>query len=325
MTALVGQEAQVQAFLAASAGARMHHGWILAGPKGLGKASFARAAAARLLAEAAGPPPGGEGLFVPAGHQVRSLVEASTHPDFMYLSRLERETTGELARNISVDQIRSLQRLFSNSPSLSSRRVIIIDAADDLERGAANALLKNLEEPPAGTLFLLIGHAPGRLLPTIRSRCRMLRFSPLDDGQMAAVLRVQLPDADANEIAALVKAGEGSPGRALSFAGLDLAGIEEGLAVIADEGDPANVRRLGLSRALALKAARPRYEAFLERAPAFIAARTRHSRHDGLPVAIKAWEDARQLAASAMPLSLDPATVVFEMCGLVAEAGRFGG
>jgi DNA polymerase-3 subunit delta' len=317
----VGQEAQVQAFLAANAGARMHHGWILAGPKGLGKASFARAAATRLLAEAAGPPPGGEGLFVPAGHQVRSLVEAGTHPDFMYLTRLERETTGELARNISVDQIRSLQRLFSNSPSLSSRRVIIIDAADDLERGAANALLKNLEEPPAGTLFLLVGHAPGRLLPTIRSRCRMLRFSPLDDRQMEAVLRAQLPDADASEIAALVKAGEGSPGRALSFAGLDLAGIEESLAAIAKEGDPDNARRLGLARALATKAARPRYEAFLERAPAFIAARARHSRH-GLPVAIKAWEDARQLAASAIPLSLDPATVVFEMCGHVAEAGR---
>lgn len=322
MTAFIGQEAQVQAFLAANAGTRMHHGWILAGPKGLGKASFARAAATRLLAEAAGPPPGGEGLFVPEKHQVRSLVEAGTHPDFMSLTRLERETTGELARNISVDQIRSLQRLFSNSPSLSSRRVIIIDAADDLERGAANALLKNLEEPPAGTLFLLVSHAPGRLLPTIRSRCRMLRFSPLDDRQMGAVLRAQLPDADAQEIAALVKAGEGSPGRALSFAGLDLAGIEETLAEIAREGDPDNARRLALSRALSLKAARPRYEAFLERAPAFIAARTRMAGGHGLPVKIKAWEDARQLAGSAIPLSLDPATVVFEMCGLVAEAGR---
>lgn len=322
MTAFIGQEAQIQAFLSASAGARMHHGWILAGPKGLGKASFARAAATRLLAEAAGPPPGGEGLFVPERHQVRSLVEAGTHPDFMFLTRLERETTGELARNISVDQIRSLQRLFSNAPSLSSRRAIIIDAADDLERGAANALLKNLEEPPAGTLFLLVSHAPGRLLPTIRSRCRMLRFSPLDDRQMEAVLRAQLPDADAQEIAALVKAGEGSPGRALSFAGLDLAGIEDTLAAIANEGDAANVRRLGLSRALATKAARPRYEAFLERAPAFIAARARASRRDALPVAINAWEEARQLAASAIPLSLDPATVVFEMCGHVAEAGR---
>src|SRR3546814_4734811 len=90
-------------------------------------------------------------------------------------------------------------------------------AADDLERGAANALLKNLEEPPAGTLFLLVSHAPGRLLPTIRSRCRMLRFSPLSDDEMETVLRAELPDADVHEIAALIAAGEGSPGRALGL------------------------------------------------------------------------------------------------------------
>src|SRR3546814_5375328 len=88
-----------------------------------------------------------------------SDVCSSDLPEFICLTRLERETTGELARNISIDQIRSLQRLFSNAPSLSNCRVVIIDAADDLERGAANALLKNLEEPPAGTLFLLVSHA----------------------------------------------------------------------------------------------------------------------------------------------------------------------
>lgn len=325
MIALVGQEAQIQAFLAASAGTRMHHGWILAGPRGLGKARFARAAATRLLARAAGPPPGGEGLFVPERHPIRSLIEAGTHPDFMHLTRLERETTGGLARNISVDQIRSLQRLFSNAPSLSSRRVIVIDSADDLERGAANALLKNLEEPPAGTLFLLISHAPGRLLPTIRSRCRILRFSPLDDRQMEAVLRAEIPAADAHEIAALVRAGEGSPGRALGFAGLGLAEMEDSLIAIASDGDPTNARRLALSRALATKAARPRYEAFLERAPAFIAARAKGGRDEALALAIKAWEEARELAASAIPLSLDPETVVFQMCGHVAGAGRSRG
>lgn len=318
MIDFVGQEAQMEAFLAASAGARMHHGWILAGPRGLGKARFARAAATRLLAAAAGPAPGGEGFFVPEGHRVRSLVEAGTHPDFMSLARLERDS-GDLARNISVDQIRSLQRLFSNAPSLSNRRVIIIDSADDLERGAANALLKNLEEPPAGTLFLLISHAPGRLLPTIRSRCRVLRFSTLDDGQMESVLRKQLPEAGAPEIAALVRAGEGSPGRALSFAGLDLSGIENSLAAIASDGDAANAHRLALSKALSVKAARPRYEAFLERAPAFLAIRAKQVDRNRLPEVVKAWEEARGLAASAIPLSLDPATVVFEMCGYVAR------
>lgn len=321
MTDLVGQDAQMDAFLAANAGARMHHGWILAGPRGLGKARFARAAATRILAAAAGPAPGGTGFFVPDGHPVRSLVEAGTHPDFMSLVRLERDS-GELARNISVDQIRSLQRLFSNAPSLSNRRVIIIDSADDLERGAANALLKNLEEPPAGTLFLLISHAPGRLLPTIRSRCRVLRFSPLNDREMEQVLRKELPDAQAHEITALVIAGEGSPGRALSFAGLDLSGIERSLQAIASDGDPANEQRLILSKALALKAARPRYEAFLERVPAFLASRAKGVDRNSLPNVIKAWEEARELTATAIPLSLDPATVVFELCGYVAKTAR---
>lgn len=311
----------MEAFLTANACGRMHHGWILAGPKGLGKASFATAAATRVLAAAAGPAPGGEGFFVPDGHPIRSLVEAGTHPDFMYLARLERDS-GDLARNISVDQVRSLQRLFSNAPSLSNRRVIIIDAADDLERGAANALLKNLEEPPAGTLFLLISHAPGRLLPTIRSRCRLLRFSPLNDREMEKVLRTELPDVQASEIAAMVRAAEGSPGKALSFAGLDLSSIERTLAVIATDGDPTNEHRLALSKALALKAARPRYEAFLGRVPAFLANRAKQMDRDKLPGAIKAWEQARELAASAMPLSLDPATVVFEMCGYVAKTAR---
>lgn len=321
MTEIVGQEAQIEAFLAANAGGRMHHGWILAGPKGLGKASFAWAAATRLLAVAAGPEPLGEGFFVPHGHTVRSLVEAGTHPDFMHLARLERDS-GDLARNISVDQIRSLQRLFSNAPSLSNRRVIIIDSADDLERGAANALLKNLEEPPAGTLFLLISHAPGRLLPTIRSRCRMLRFSPLGDREMEIVLRRALPDAEPAELAALVRAGEGSPGRALGFAGLDLSGIESSLAAIASDGDRSNEHRLALSKALSLKAARLRYEVFLERAPAFLASRAKQTDRTLLPDIIRAWEDARELAASAIPLSLDPATVVFDLCGYVARTAR---
>src|SRR3546814_7909967 len=116
MTSFVGQEAQMKAFLAASASARMHHGWILAGIRGLGKARFARAAATHLLAEAAGPPLGGEGFYVPAGHRIRSLMEAGAHPDFICLTRLEPETTGELARNIrSEEHTSELQSLMRKS------------------------------------------------------------------------------------------------------------------------------------------------------------------------------------------------------------------
>src|SRR5690606_19534895 len=118
------------------------------------------------------------GLETPDEHPVARLLAAGSHPDFRMLERLERPTGG-LARNISVDQVRSLGALLSVTPSMSPWRVIVIDSADDLETSAANALLKMLEEPPANTLFFLVSHAPGRLLPTIRSRCRRLDFARL--------------------------------------------------------------------------------------------------------------------------------------------------
>ena len=98
-------------------------------------------------------------------------------PTCGWLERLENPKTGVLARNITVDQVRGLAELFDLTPSMSPWRAVVIDAADDLEKSAANALLKMLEEPPANCVFLLVSHAPGRLLPTIRSRCRLLSFS----------------------------------------------------------------------------------------------------------------------------------------------------
>ncbi|ODU19820.1 MAG: DNA polymerase III subunit delta' [Sphingomonas sp. SCN 67-18] len=318
MTEFLGQSEQEEALLAAAHGGALHHAWLLTGPKGIGKAGFARRAALRLLAESAGPAPGLSGLDVPADHPIARLIEAGSHPDYRVLERLPREPSGELARNIPIDQVRTLQRLFATTPSQSSRRVVIIDSADDLERPAANALLKNLEEPPADTLFLLVSHTPGRLLATIRSRCRVLRFHPLDDAAMAAVLGAHLPDADAGEIAALVAAGGGAPGNALRFAGLDIGGLEAALADFARTGDPSNAGRSALARALALKAAQPRYEAFLERAPSFIA-HAAHARSGvALADALALWEKARGLAAGAVQASLDPQNVVFELGSLVA-------
>lgn len=318
MTSLIGHDAQTAAFCEAKASGKLHHAWLLAGPQGLGKARFADMAALRLLAEAAGPMPGGEGLAVSADHPTARLIEAGSHPDFRRLERLPRDGTGELARSISIAQARALQGLFATTPSMSHRRVIVIDSIDDLERGAANALLKNLEEPPAGTIFLLVSHAPGRLLPTIRSRCRLLRFGALDDAAMERVLRRALPEADDGEIAALVRAGEGSPGRALGFAGLDIAALDTAMAHLAASGDPGNATRIALARSLAAKAAQMRYEAFLQRAPGFIARAAGERRGQALADALALWEECRTLATSAVGLSLDPQSVVFQIGTLIA-------
>ena len=322
MIRIIGHDVQAETLLSAARGGRMHHGWILAGQRGIGKASFARAAALRLLAEAAGPSIEGQGLDVPADHPIRKLIEADAHPDYAELHCLEKESG--TARNITVDQVRGLQRLIQSAPSLSSRRIVIIDSADDLERGAANALLKNLEEPPADMMYLLVSHAPGRLLPTIRSRCRILRFDPLGDADMQAVLRSVEQDLSPDEADLLVHSGEGSPGRALHYAGLDIGEIERTLHSIAADGDPGNRQRLALAKELSAKSARARYEAFLERAPAFIAQAARQRSGPDLGRALDHWEAARQLAGGAIILSLEPGAVVFELAGHVAALAPQG-
>ncbi len=312
-----GHDRQAAAMLEAAASGRLHHGWILAGPQGIGKGAFARAMALRLLADAAGPPVDRPGLAVPPDHRIAHIIAAGAHPDYVELECLEKD--GVRARNISVDQIRGLQRLIHSVPSLSSRRVVVIDSADDLERSAANALLKSLEEPPADMLFLLVAHAPARLLPTIRSRCHVLRFDPLDDAAMRRIVRAQRPgEMSEEELDVLVRAGGGSPGKALRYAGLNLADMERALTAIAAHGDPDNRERLALARAFSTKAARPRYEAFLERAPAFIAQAARSRRGRALGDALAHWEAARQLAAGAIVLALEPGSVTFELGGHVA-------
>jgi DNA polymerase III subunit delta' len=316
---IVGHDDQVAAFLDAAHSGRLHHAWLLTGPQGVGKGSFARAAARRLLAEAAGPPPGGASLAVADDHRIATLLDAGSHPDFRILQRLARSGSDDLARSIGVDQVRALQPLFATTPSLSSRRVVIIDAIDDMERSAANALLKNLEEPPAGTIFLLVSHAPGRLLPTIRSRCRVLRFGRLTDEQTAVILRRTLPDADPDEIEQLTGIADGAPGEALRFAGLDIAGIDATIEKLAVHGDPSNALRTALGRTLGLKAAQPRYEAFLERAPSRIAAEVRRSPPALLAARVALWRQARDIADRAVHQSADPQTTIFEIAGLVAK------
>jgi DNA polymerase-3 subunit delta' len=319
VTPIFGHDAAVRAFRASLDSGRLHHGWLLAGPEGIGKALFAEKAALRVLAQGQGRVDAA-GLDVPDSHPAARLVAAGSHPDLARLERLVKDssTTGELARAISVDQVRGLQRLFSTTASMSPWRVVIIDAIDDLERPAANALLKNLEEPPPHSLFLLVSHAPERLLPTIRSRCRQIRLSPLAADAMASALRTAAPDADAAEIAGLVAAGQGSPGRALAWRGLDIAALDRSMATLARDGDATNAARAALAQGLALKSAQPRYEAFLARVPTFIAGAARQRRGADLAEALRLWERAQSLASSARGLSLEPESVVFELCGMLA-------
>jgi DNA polymerase-3 subunit delta' len=316
---IVGQDRAVEQFASAWASRKLHHAWLLAGPKGVGKASFAHTAARRVLAETAGPPFSAPGIETPDDHPMVKLVEAGSHPDMRRLERLVNEKTGNLARNISVDQVRSLAELFGLSPAMSPWRVAVIDTVDELEPSGANAILKMLEEPPPNTVFFLVSHAPGRLLPTIRSRCRRLDFQKLEDDAMTPILERHAPDVSAAERERIIAMSFGSAGRALAFAELGLAKLEDAALAILRQGDPTNARRSDLATELGKKGAADRYAAFLDLAPSLIAREARRLQGVSRERALDAYAKARELAAVAPRLSLDPAATVFQLGGILAD------
>lgn len=309
----IGHDANWAQFCAGLEAGKLHHGWILAGPRGIGKSGFAARAAAAL---------------VDSDDRQSRLIEQRSHPDILWVQRLAKEPPkegeaadpdAELKRSITIEQIRDIQQVLTKRPSMGPKRVVIIDAADDLERGGANALLKSLEEPPVGTYFILISHTSDRLLPTIRSRCQLLRFDPLDDDGMRHVLAEVAPEISSDERELLVRSGGGLPGQALEFAGLDLGEIEMAMDALVNKGDASNAIRHGLAEKLSLKAAQPRYEAFLRRVPARIAAFARTQPPADVMPAIEAFHAAETLAARAIGISLDKQAVVFQMGSLLAS------
>ncbi|HEX6072653.1 MAG TPA: DNA polymerase III subunit delta' [Sphingomicrobium sp.] len=316
---IVGQDRAVEQFVSAWASRKLHHAWLLAGPRGVGKATFAHSAARRVLAEAAGSPFDLPGLETPDDHPIVKLVEAGSHPDMRWLERLVNEKTGNLSRNINVDQVRALGEFLNLTPALSPWRVAVIDTVDELESSGANALLKMLEEPPPNTLFFLVSHAPGRLLATIRSRCRRLEFQTLDDAAMTAILESRTPDVSAADRQRIIAMSFGSAGRALAFADLGLARIEGAASAILRQGDPTNARRSELASELGRKVAADRYAAFLDLAPSLIAREARRLEGTRQERALDAYAKARELAAIAPRLSLDPAATVFQIGGILAE------
>lgn len=311
---MIGHDSQTGEFKVACRHNRPHHAWLLTGPEGLGKALFAEQAAIWLLAGK----PAGEGFATASNSPAASLVAAGSHPDFRRLVRTE-DDKGKLRAVIRVDEVRALQPLFRQTPSIADWRVIIVDSADEMNPQSANALLKNLEEPPEQTLFFLISHTPGRLLPTIRSRCRTLRFSALPDVDVARVLEAAAPYLDQEDRATLVRVAAGAPGRALRFAEAGIAAIEEQLADLAvTPPAAAPAKALAIARSLAGKANTQRYQAFLELAPAMLASAARSRSGPALARTLADWQAATSLAGGAIALSLDPQSVAFDLAIRIA-------
>ena len=215
---LFGHRHAWQELLAARAGERFHHAWLLQGAVGIGKATAAYAFARILLGARPGSREGATAAFTGDDPVVRQIAQG-THPSLIHIVRPGNERTGGFRTQITVDEVRRLNRFFQATASGAGWRVALIDPADDMNRSAANALLKILEEPPPRSTFLITSHAPGRLLPTIRSRCRLLRFESLGTAELTAAVAASRPGTDAADIRAAAPLAEGSARQALMLIG----------------------------------------------------------------------------------------------------------
>jgi DNA polymerase-3 subunit delta' len=229
---LLGHEPAETTLLEAMRSGRMHHAWLITGPDGVGKATLAYRFARRLLAGM----PTDHSLALDPQHPVFRRVAAGAHADLLTVERAYDEKRKRTRTQIAVDDVRKISGFMSLTPAEGGWRVAIVDGAEELNQASANALLKILEEPPRRAILLLVCGAPGRLLATIRSRCRRLRLDPLGQDAMERLLAAYLPDRTADERGRLVTVAEGSPGRALLLAeqeGLAIAGlVDEVLAAL---------------------------------------------------------------------------------------------
>jgi DNA polymerase-3 subunit delta' len=267
---LLGHEPAETTLLEALRSGRMHHAWLITGPDGVGKATLAYRFARRLLAGQVD----GNSLALDPSHPVFRRVAAGSHADLLTVERGYDDKRKRMRTQIAVDDVRRIGNFMSLTAAEGGWRVAIVDGAEELNLASANALLKVLEEPPARAVLLLVCSAPGRLLPTIRSRCRRLRLQPLETDIVERLLQSYLPDMADDERGRLATLAEGSPGRALLLA------EEEGVAIAAlVDGVLAELPKLKPARAYAVADALGRgenaFSTFMDLLRASIAAAVR--------------------------------------------------
>lgn len=249
---LIGQDAAETSFLDAYNTGRLHHGWLMIGPRGTGKATLAYRIARFLLSQPSddggmfGAPEKPTSLDTDPEHPVARRMAAGAEPGLFVLRRPVDEKTKRLKSAITVDEVRKLKNFFAMSSADGGRRVVIVDAADEMNVNAANAILKLLEEPPERATLLLVTHQPSRLLPTIRSRCRELRLSSLNEQDMAQALTQAMPETelDQNALAALTSGSVGEAIRMTNLSGPAIYAELVGLFASLPRMDRARAQRL---------------------------------------------------------------------------------
>lgn len=224
-SALIGHEDAERDFLDAYRSGRLHHGWIIGGPEGIGKATLAYRIAKFLFAHPDPNTPAVQAardLSVDPASPAARKVTVLSHPDLIALRRTINPETKRPRQDIPIDAVRKAGAMFSSTAGEGGWRICIIDAAEELNRAGANAILKTLEEPPPRAIFLIVSHAPGRLLPTIRSRCRLLSLAPLLEEDIVRVLSDLAFEEEPSAVAAAAARAEGSVRRAIALLDSDL-------------------------------------------------------------------------------------------------------
>jgi DNA polymerase-3 subunit delta' len=324
--ALYGHSDAERALLEAYRGGRLPHAWLISGPAGIGKATLAYRMARFVLAH---PDPRlpqvvrAQSLAIDAEHLVARRVAAQAQGDLLVLERTINEKTGKLRQDIQVDDVRRTVGFFGSTAGEGGWRVAIVDSVDELNREGANALLKVLEEPPRRALLLLVSHSAARVLPTIRSRCRLLSLRALmpDDVARAAAAATGRTADDADIVAAAAVA-EGSVQRALAFLDGDALDLRNAIVALLERlpaVDPRALHALG-DRLYGTDAAS--LAAFIDSVNAWLSARLAAPGQDrsGLGRLAEAWDKINAAARDAEEYNLERKPLVFNVFGWLAEA-----
>ncbi|MCB4768308.1 DNA polymerase III subunit delta' [Ancylobacter sp. Lp-2] len=301
---------------------RLPHALLIGGPEGVGKATFAYRLARFVLS--GGRAPAGT-LEIGADHPVSRQVTALSHPDLLVLRRMPNDA-GKLPTAIPAETVRRVRSFFGSTAALGGWRVCVVDTLDEMNAQGANALLKTLEEPPDNALFLLVSHAPGRLLPTIRSRCRALSLRALSPEQVTEALdhlAGRMPDLVRERFAEAAEASEGSVREALALLSADRLAVRRAtneLLAQLPRIDPKALHSLGDK----LQADREGgAESFIAAVDNWISDRaTGRVQSPGVRLARlpEVWEKVRRAAIDADVYNLDRKTFVFRIFASLHEA-----
>ena len=324
--ALLGQDVALGRAARAIRSGRPPSAWLITGAPGIGKATLAYRIARYLLAYGA-TDAGAADLSVPEGDAAARQVAAQSHPGLLVLKRAINPKTGKLMTVLAVDEIRKLADFFGMTSGAGGWRVVIVDTADDMNDNAANALLKMLEEPPANAMLLLLSHAPGRLLPTIRSRCQRLELRPLDDEALEKMLARELPEMGTGERASLTRVAGGSIGAALTLASGEGAALAQEADRLIDNAREPDVLAL-LSLGEKLFRVRDGLEQFGEFLVQSLSDRIRAKAHGGA-AGLERWvalqERIGQGFGRAVGLNLEPRQVLLSTARDLSRVARSGG